>query len=120
MSRRPFATIPLLCQAHGLPAPEPEVRFHPTRKWRADYLWRAAKVILEIEGGFFRGGKGGGSKVGGHSSGVGIQRDIEKSNAAQLLGYRYFRCTPRDVETGAVVFVLKKALIGEGVSDVRE
>jgi hypothetical protein len=105
------ATIPLLCQAHGLPQPEAEVKFHPTRKWRADWLWREAKVILEVEGGFFRGGKGGGSAIGGHSSGVGIQRDIDKANAAQLLGYRYFRCRPRDVQTGSVAELLKRALL---------
>lgn len=103
-------SLVLLCRAHGLPEPETEVMFHPVRKWRADYLWRKALVILEKEGGLFRGGKGGGSKIGGHSSGVGILRDVEKSNEAQLLGYVYLRATPRQIARGEVLPMLKKVL----------
>jgi hypothetical protein len=100
----------LLCRAHHLPEPECEVRFHPARRWRADYCWREHRVILEKEGGIFRGGKGGGSAIGGHSSGVGILRDMEKSNAAQVLGYRYFRATPREIQSGAVLALLREVL----------
>lgn len=104
------ATVSLICQAYGLPQPETEVVFHPARKWRADFLWRAEKVILEQEGGFFRGGKHGGTQIGGHSSAGGIRRDMEKSNAAQLMGYRYFRVEPRDVENGKIAELLRLAL----------
>lgn len=100
----------LLCKAHGLPIPETEVVFAPPRKWRADYLFRDAKVIVEREGGIFRGGPGGGQAKGGHSSAAGILRDMEKSNAAQALGYRYFRFQPRELDGGSALGLLKQVL----------
>ena len=103
-------TLFWLCRAYGLPYPETEARFDPVRMWRADYLWREPKVILEREGGLFRGGKGGGSALGGHSSGLGILRDIEKSNAAQLAGYLYLRATPRQIQQAEILGTLQRAL----------
>lgn len=98
------ATVPLICTAHKLPQPEAEVVFLPDRKFRADWLWRSPrKVILEVDGGLFQA-------KGGHSSGKGILRDQEKSNLAQLAGFLYLRCTPRDVASGAIADVLKQAL----------
>jgi hypothetical protein len=102
--------IVLLCRAHRWPEPETEQRFHPTRKWRADYLWRDARVILEVDGGIYRGGKGGGTELGGHSSVGGILRDIDKANAAQLCGFLYLRTTPAHVRRGDVVGLLRQAL----------
>ena len=102
--------VVLLCRANGLPIPEREQAFIPGRQFRADYLWRSRRVVLEIEGGIFRGGKGGGTNVGGHSSVRGILRDIEKSNLAQLAGYRYFRATPDQVRRGEIVSTLIEAL----------
>lgn len=90
--------VVLLCKVYELPLPEQEVRFHPERRWRADYLWREAKVILEIEGGLYQGGRHPRTKLGGHSNASGILRDMEKSNAAQLMGYRYFRLTPWQID----------------------
>ena len=105
----------LLCQAHDLPLPAKEQRFHPVRKWLADYLWREQRVILEVEGGLFAGIKGGGTALGGHSSACGILRDMEKGNAAQLCGYRYLRATPRQVQTGAILPMLRGALLGDAL-----
>ena len=105
----------LLCRAHNLPLPEAEQTFHPTRKWRADYLWRATRnagrgVILEVDGGVYRGGRGGGTAIGGHSSAAGILRDMAKANAAQLCGYVYLRVTPDQVRHGGdVVDLLRQA-----------
>lgn len=101
--------VVLLCRAHGLPEPERESPFHPSRKWRADYLWRDARVILEVDGGIYRGVKGGGTAIGGHSSIAGILRDMEKANAAQLCGYLYLRATPEHVRRGAVLDLLRQA-----------
>jgi hypothetical protein len=104
--------VVLWCRASRLPEPDLEVQFSEFRKWRADYLWADAKIILEKEGGIFQGGTRGGSKLGGHSSGLGILRDIEKSNAAQLLGYLYLRATPRDIENGSALTMIAEALKG--------
>lgn len=75
----------------GLPPPEREVQFHPTRKWRLDFAWLKQRVAVEIQGGTFLKGKTG------HSSGVGIQRDCEKGNAATLLGWRVLHFTTQDL-----------------------
>jgi hypothetical protein len=101
--------VVLLCRAHGFPLPETETRFHPSRRWRADYLWRDARVILEVDGGMYRGVKGGGTAIGGHSSVVGILRDMEKANAAQLCGYVFLRATPQQVTRGDVAALLRQA-----------
>lgn len=76
------------CFYPELPPPVAEYTFHPTRKWRFDYCWPAPdkKLAVEIEGAVFIPGKG-------HSSGSGITKDIEKYNAATLLGFRILRFT---------------------------
>ena len=93
----------LLCCANGLPAPETEVLFAPPRKYRADYLFRQAKVIVEQNGGIW--------KKGAHSSGKGLLRDFAKSNLAQQLGFRYFVFTPQQMRSGEAVEALKEILI---------
>lgn len=60
-----------------------EFRFHPTRKWRADFCHPVLKIIVEIEGGIFIAGR--------HSRGSGVIKDMEKYNAAVLLGWKVLR-----------------------------
>ena len=64
-----------------LPAGEREYRFHPSRRWRFDWAWPAAKLAVEIDGGQWvrRGGR--------HNS----DKDREKLNAAAVLGWRVLR-----------------------------
>lgn len=95
-------TFVLLCRAHGLPTPETEVVFAPPRKYRADYVFRDAKVIVEKNGGIWT--------KGGHSSGRGILRDYAKSNLAQLEGWTYLVYTPQQLESGAAIEDLKAVL----------
>jgi very-short-patch-repair endonuclease len=102
----------LLLQAHGLPLPQTEYPFAPPRRWRADYCWPDLRLIVEKDGGLFRGGRRPGTAVGGHSSAAGILRDMEKSNAAQLLGYRYLRFAPRELDSGAALPMIRQALTG--------
>jgi hypothetical protein len=92
----------LFCQAHGLGKPEREVVFSPDRKYRADYCWPEAKVIVECDGGIWQ--------KSGHSSGKGILRDMHKANHAQLLGFRYLRYTPQQLTTPSTLADLKQAL----------
>lgn len=88
----------LLCRAHGLPEPELEVVFAPPRLYRADYLFRDAKVIVEREGGLFAKGRAGMA----HAMPTSIQRDMARSNLAQLAGFRYLRYTPQQLEHEAI------------------
>jgi hypothetical protein len=78
-----------LCRAAGLPEPIPEYKFHPLRKWRADYCWPIHKVIVEIEGGAWSQGR--------HTRGAGFIADMAKYNAAALLGYAVLRYTPQQL-----------------------
>ena len=93
------SSVPLLLlhiKAAGLPEPETEVRFHPSRKWRADLLWREPrKLILEVEGGVFVQGR--------HTRGAAFEADAEKYAEAILAGYPVLRVTPRQVKTGQAV-----------------
>lgn len=41
----------------GLSAPEPEHRFHESRRWRFDYAWPEHRVALEVEGGVWTRGR---------------------------------------------------------------
>lgn len=90
------------CVAIGLPQPETEVRFHPTRKWRADYLWRSEKLIVEVDGGVFVQGR--------HSRGVGVEKDCEKFAEAMVLGYRVMRVTTRHVKNGQALAWIERVL----------
>ncbi len=82
--------FPGQCKAAGYPRPEVEYAFHPVRKWRFDYAWpHHGRIALEVEGGIWTGGA--------HAQPIGIERDMEKYNAAALLGWRVLRYQPADL-----------------------
>lgn len=87
----------------GLPTPTKELRFHETRRWRFDLAWHNLKIAIEYEGGVYVPGTG-------HSSGKGIERDIEKQNEAQLLGWIVIRCTRNTVKSGEVFVWFERAM----------
>jgi very-short-patch-repair endonuclease len=62
-----------------------EVRFHPTRRWRFDWASWELMLAVEWEGGTFVGGR--------HTSGTGYEKDLEKYNAAALMGWTVLRFT---------------------------
>lgn len=67
-----------------------EFHFCPDRKWRADYAFPNDKLLIEIEGGVWSGGR--------HFRGVGAIKDMEKYNEAAILGYRLLRFTPKQIK----------------------
>lgn len=87
---------------HQLPEPEREYVFLPDRKFRADFAYPDAGLLIEVEGGT-RG-------KGGHSTHAGITRDVEKSNLATLNGWRVIRCTGDQVKDGQCVLWIQDAL----------
>lgn len=87
-SSSPYPMV-TLCRAAGLPEPIPEYKFHPLRKWRADYCFPLHHVIVEIEGGVWKQGR--------HTRGSGFIADMAKYNAAALLGYAVLRYTPQQL-----------------------
>lgn len=92
-------------KAFNLPEPERQFLFHPTRKWRADFCWPSKKIIVEIEGGIWRG-FGKKESGGAHSHPSNIERDIDKYNAATALGYRIYRFTEKQLETLEAVKII--------------
>lgn len=92
-------------KSHGIPDPELEAMFHPTRLWRFDFCWREQMVALEIEGGIWMA-------KSGHTGGTAITRDTEKYNEAQILGWTVLRATKAHIQTGQMVDWVKRALGG--------
>lgn len=92
-------------QALKLPKPELEYKFHPTRKWRADFAWPAWRVIIEVEGAVFAGGR--------HTRGRGFEADCLKYNAATELGWRVFRFSTGQVNQGYAMQLLQRVLINK-------
>ena len=86
----------------GLTGFEREYKFHPTRKWRVDFVWVGSRLAVEIEGGIYRGG--------GHTSVVGLKRDFEKGNALTMAGYRLLRFHGDQVKSGEAVELIRQAL----------
>lgn len=82
----------------GIPTPETEFRFHPTRQWRFDYAWPDKKIAVEKQGGIWMRGATG--RGGAHSLPSNIIRDMEKNNEAVKLGWRVFLFTPQQIRSG--------------------
>lgn len=72
-----------LWRALGGPELEREFRFHPVRKWRADFAHLPSKTLIEIEGGIYVNGR--------HNRAAGFAADLEKYLEASLGGWRVIR-----------------------------
>lgn len=110
------ALVTAFFASYGIPDPEFEYRFHPTRKWRFDIAWDEVaitvgeamgyrsiqKVYLEVQGGIWISG--------GHNRGAQMKKDWEKYNAATELGWRPLFCEPRDLITKATAEMIRRAL----------
>lgn len=89
-------------KAAGLPIPEREWRFHPTRRWRFDFAWPGDKLAVEVEGGVFVQGR--------HSRGVGMLADMEKYASAVLMGWRVLRVAAPHIKSGEALQWIEGAL----------
>jgi len=78
-----------LWRASGGPELEKEFRFHPTRKWRADFAHLPSRTLIEIEGGIYVNGR--------HNRGAGFAADLEKYFEAALAGWRVVRLGPNEL-----------------------
>jgi very-short-patch-repair endonuclease len=87
-----------------------EVRPFSERKFRFDFLverhgmfaMKSTAWLIEVEGGIWQ--------KGGHSSGTGITRDIEKGNLAALAGWRVLRFTHDMIKDGRALKTIEQAL----------
>jgi len=78
------------CRVEYLPWPIPELRFHPTRKWKFDYAWLVPQIAMEIQGGIWTGGR--------HSRGKGQKDDMEKLSVAATMGWTVLQVTPAQIK----------------------
>ena len=85
----------LQLQRPGIPVPVREFVFHPSRKWRSDFAWPAARLLVEVDGGTY-----GAGRASGHTSVSGMARDREKDAAAAILRYHVIRVDARAVRSG--------------------
>lgn len=92
-----------LIQDAGLPEPETQYQFNPSRRWKADFVWPEYRIIAEVQGMTYVASRG-------HTSHSGIHRDYEKQNSAQLLGYHYFEFDRDMIESGEAVNTIAQAI----------
>lgn len=81
-----------------------QFRWHPTRRYRADFAWPGATppLLVEVQGGTWAGGR--------HTRGSGYRDDCRRLNAATLLGFRSLYFTGEMVESGEALKVIEGAL----------
>lgn len=108
-------------KSYGIPIPERELVFHPTRKWRFDYAWEdtaamnlsitntsgerircAGGVALECQGGIFIQGR--------HSRGAALLKEWEKLNTAAEMNWRIIYCQPSELLTKKTADTIRKCL----------
>ena len=65
------------------------------RDWRADFAVPEHRLLVEIEGGAWSGGR--------HTRGRGFADDLRKYDAAARLGWTIYRCDPAMVQAGHAI-----------------
>lgn len=86
----------------GIPPDAEQFYFAKPRRYRADFAYTDAKILVEAEGGNFSRGR--------HVRPLGYQEDCSKYNLAALLGYRVLRFTRAMIESGEAVKTISQAL----------
>lgn len=86
-----------------LPRPEREAQLVDGRKWACDFVYRAARLVVEVEGGT----QSGKSR---HSKGVGFDEDCRKYAELTLRGWRVIRVTGTHIRSGEAVAWIERAL----------
>lgn len=97
-----FEALLFQLQMSGLPAPQREFLFHKRRKWRFDFAWPDLMIAVEVEGGVWSNGR--------HVRGEGYEKDCEKYNEAQLMGWMVLRFTPGMIKRGKASGIVEKAV----------
>jgi len=80
-----------------------EYKFDDKRDWRIDFYFWSIDLFVEFNGGTWM-------KKSGHNSAKGIQRDYEKSNAAQLAGFKYLQYTEKELDNRTAIDTVKRLL----------
>lgn len=84
---------------------EREFQFCESRKWRSDFHITGTKLLIEVEGGIWSGGR--------HTRAKGYLGDMEKYNEATALGYQLLRFSTEQVKSGFAVKKIEQVLEGK-------
>lgn len=84
-------------ERQGGPELVEEYKFHPTRRWRADFAHLPTRTLIEIEGGAY-GGR--------HTRGKGFVEDLDKYATAWLHGYTVLRIGAHQVRGDVIRAVI--------------
>lgn len=103
-AKRESLELALLAQirAANLPEPKRQYQIVPGRKLSWDFAWPELMVGAEVNGQTY--------KLGGHSSGAGLNRDYEKANAANLLSWAVFSFSKDHIKSGYALETLQAAM----------
>jgi very-short-patch-repair endonuclease len=83
---------------------EQEFKFHQKRKWKTDFHIVGQKILVEVEGGIWSGGR--------HTRGKGYIGDMEKYNSATMMGYQVIRFSTEQVKSGLAIKQIEK-MVGD-------
>ncbi len=97
------ALLELQLQSEGI-AFEREYHAIHDRKFRWDFAFPEAKLLVEIQGGIWLG------RNGAHSSGNGLARDYEKNNLAVIAGWRVMYFHAQHIRSGDALDMIKAFL----------
>lgn len=97
-------TLLLFIKSENLPVPEREFMFAKSigRRFRLDFAYPDRKIGIEVQGGIWT--------RGAHARGTGLERDYEKLNLAQTLGWRVLQFSRGMIEDGTAIETIKEAL----------
>jgi very-short-patch-repair endonuclease len=94
--------------------PLTEHRFHDTRRWRFDFAFLAARVLLDVDGSIFAAENE--QTAGKHARGAGICNDMEKRNAAAELGWCVLSYGPPHIRSGEAAMQIQRIVAARSVS----
>jgi very-short-patch-repair endonuclease len=81
------------------PVLEREYRFHPVRRWRADFAHLPSRTLIEVEGGIY--------VLGRHNRPAGFAADLEKYLEASLDGWRVVRLGPNELTADHIARLIR-------------
>ncbi|WP_171951611.1 hypothetical protein, partial [Acinetobacter baumannii] len=84
---------------------EQEFRFHPERRWKADFRIEGYMILVEVEGGAFSNGR--------HTRGKGYLGDMEKYNSAAMMGFTVLRFSTEQVKAGVALKQIELLIKGK-------
>lgn len=78
-----------------------EYKFMKSRKFASDFAWPELRILVEVEGGTFMGGR--------HTRPIGYAKDCEKYNYAAMMGWKVLRFTAPMLRDGRADVQLRMA-----------